>query len=113
MKKTLISLLIIVSLSATLSAAADLFKGPFKAEALAFYFVHEGGPLAIVLDVLPENPGRFPKVLACFYRADETLAGWNYRKMEPGKKVVFRQDYGADAPKGIFAGVQQLYRRRG
>ena len=113
MKRVLI-LLLALGMLGRLFAAAENFKGPFKTEALAFYFVHEGGPLAIVLDVLPENPGRFPKVLACFYRADETLAGWNYRKMEPGKKVVFRQDYGADAPKGIYqvrvSGTDVLYR---
>ena len=113
MKKTLISLLIIVSLSATLSAAADLFKGPFKAEALAFYFVHNGGPLELSLNVKAEKNARFPKVLACFYRADETLVTWKYRKLKADETIAFHYDYGKNAPKGVYqvrvSGMECVY----
>ena len=102
MKKKLFLFLIAVSLLANLSAASDLFKGPFKAEALAFYFVHKGGPLKIELKADAEKNARFPKVLACFYRADEALASWKYRKLKTDGGISFQYDYGKNAPKGIY-----------
>jgi hypothetical protein len=38
-----------------LSADAVNLKGPFKAEALAFYFVHNGCPLVIELNLTGQN----------------------------------------------------------
>ena len=102
MKKGLLLCLIAIGLFANLSAAPDLFRGPFQAEALAFYFVHKGGPLEISLKIGAKKNARFPKVLACFHRADETLADWNYRKLKAEETISLRHDYGKNAPKGIY-----------
>lgn len=114
MRKRVILLLLAAGIWMGMAAAAENFKGPFRAESLAFYFVHKGGALEIVLEAQAQKTGASPRVLACFYRADESLAGWNFRTLEAGQKSVLRYDYGSNAPKGIYqvrvSGTDLLYR---
>ena len=102
MRKRVILLLLAAGIWMGMAAAAENFKGLFRAESLAFYFVHKGGALEIVLEAQAQKTGASPRVLACFYRADESLAGWNFRTLEAGQKSVLRYDYGSNAPKGIY-----------
>ena len=42
-------------LNISICAEGKVFKGPFRAEAMAFYIVHKGGPLKITVDVFADK----------------------------------------------------------
>ena len=75
-------------------------KGPFKAEALAFFIVHNGGPLEVELSATAEgkNPG---KIVSRFFNADEQLVKWDQADVASGGKQRFSHNYG-NAPAGIY-----------
>ncbi|MDH7571616.1 MAG: hypothetical protein QHJ73_18720, partial [Armatimonadota bacterium] len=90
--------------------AAPRLEGPFRADSLAFFIVHHGGPLLVELHVnrptreLKDQGGvRFPHaVFWQLYDADERLAARDYHRFtgeETGK--VFRVQL-PDAPAGVY-----------
>lgn len=89
----------VVAILAVISLCADAaLKGPYIAQGLAFYFVHDGGPLKIgaVLDSNKKDGAAVVKVLD----ADEKEVFWDYVKFN-GKKNVMH-DFGKNAPAGIY-----------
>ena len=101
---------VILMLSALCVSGAN-FTPPFRAEdAMAFYFVHEGGPLQLFLKVTTDgenqnNPGYLRKdgaFVGRIFDADEKLSEWDYRKIKAGEVTVLSHDFGKDAPPGIY-----------
>lgn len=78
------------------------FTGPFRAEALAFFFIHDGGPLKIGVDATPDENKEAGKILCRFYDAAERLVHGDYQKLPPNQTKHIEYDYGADAPAGIY-----------
>ena len=81
--------------AARLSAAP--FQGPFRAEALAFYFVHDGGPLQLQAKIIGDQAAAVVR----FFDEQENLRLWQYCRPQPGGHVL-SCDFGADAPAGIY-----------
>lgn len=95
---------------ASVSAQGKIFKGPFRAEALAFYIVHEGGPISVEVEV--EHPALFSSLfgiqlpaisLVRFFDPEEKLLGWEYQhfvRLDSTKHTFdFRE---TNAPAGIY-----------
>ncbi|MCF7839070.1 MAG: hypothetical protein K9N49_10625 [Candidatus Marinimicrobia bacterium] len=93
----------------------DNIEGPFMAEALAFYFVHPGGPLSLTLEAeVPDGPaGRRaggsgtgtledPKILYRFFDHQENMVQWVYKRLEPNSVTRWHHDFGAEAPAGVY-----------
>lgn len=86
------------------------FKGPFQADALAFYFVHDGGPLKLSLQVEVagynhRNPQYLQKdgaFVGRIFDVDEKLKVWEYRKIKQGTQETITYDFGKNAPAGIY-----------
>lgn len=86
------------------------FTPPFHAEAMAFYFVHDGGPLKLELKVKATGSRRnnplYLRTDGAFvgriFDADEKLAEWDYRKLKSGSESVLSHDFGKNAPAGIY-----------
>ncbi len=99
MLKQVVLLLAVIGLLQ--SAAAKNLPGAFKAEAMAFYVVHKGGPLKIAVGVTASKdaPG---KIVCRFFDANEKLVKWDYGKIKPGESVSYYNNFGPDAPKGIY-----------
>ena len=101
-------LILLVWGSLTLSAAN--FKGPFQADALAFYFVHDGGPLKLSLQVEvagynhrnPQYLQRDGAFVGRIFDVDEKLKVWEYRKVKRGTLETVSYDFGQNAPAGIY-----------
>ncbi len=93
--KFLLSAMILCSLH--LLSAANL-PGPFKAEALAFYFVHNGGPLKLEAALAPVKDSG--AVLTRIFDAEEQLVSFDYRKFS--SPFTLNHDFGTNAPKGIY-----------
>jgi hypothetical protein len=75
-------------------------KGPFRAEALGFFIVHEGGGLTVELAVkaIKNKPGQ---IVCRFFDADEKQVKWEYNKVAAGKGVTYRHEYGK-VPAGVY-----------
>jgi hypothetical protein len=91
--KILLALLCAV---AGINLDAANFKGPFKAEALAFYFVHDGGALALEVELSGKDGAAVTRIMD----AEEKEVLWDYSKIDGAKRL--RHDFGANAPKGIY-----------
>ncbi len=93
--KFLLSILILCSLQ--ILHASNL-PGPFKAEALAFYFVHDGGLLKLEALLAPVKDSG--AVLTRIFDAEERLVSFDYRKFS--SPFTLAHDFGTNAPKGIY-----------
>ncbi len=83
--------------AASVLCAEGALKGPYQAQALAFYFVHDGGPLKLGAKLnSPKNGAAVVKILD----AEEHEVFWDYVKFN-GDKVV-SHDFGKNAPAGIY-----------
>jgi hypothetical protein len=100
MLKTVVLLIAVVG-SLQVSGAKNL-PGTFRAPALAFYFVHKGGPLKLNFSavVVPEQTRG--QVLCRFFDANEKLVKWRYAKLKRGNKFHHSYNYGRNAPKGVY-----------
>ncbi len=86
------------------------FTPPFHAEAMAFYFVHDGGPLKLELKVKATGTSRNNPLylrkngafVGRIFDVNEKLAEWDYRKLKSGSESVLSHDFGQDAPAGIY-----------
>ena len=94
--KKLKFLLIALAMLIGFCAEAAL-KGPYRAQGLAFYFVHNGGPLKIGANL---NSAKNGAVVVKILNADEKEVYWDYVKFT-GKKTV-AHDFGKNAPAGIY-----------
>lgn len=102
-------LMILLMLCVWCVCGANL-KPPFRAEAMAFYFVHDGGPLKLELKVATDvgnkhNPSYLRKdgaFVGRIFDADEKLVEWDYRKVKAGTETVLSHDFGKNAPAGIY-----------
>ena len=71
--------------------------GPYKAQGLAFYFVHDGGPLKIGAKLnSPKKGAAVVKILD----AEEKEVFFDYVKFNGTKKLS--HDFGKNAPAGIY-----------
>ena len=103
-------ILIFILISGFVCASGAAFTPPFRAEAMAFYFVHDGGPLQLCLKVRPDSGNRnnpmYLRKDAAFvgriFNADEKLVEWDYRKIKAGSETLLRHDFGDNAPPGIY-----------
>ena len=103
-------ILIFILISGFVCASGATFTPPFRAEAMAFYFVHDGGPLQLCLKVRPDSGNRnnpmYLRKDAAFvgriFNADEKLVEWDYRKIKAGSETLLRHDFGDNAPPGIY-----------
>ena len=77
--------------------AEAALKGPYRAQGLAFYFVHNGGPLKVGVNL---NSAKNGAVVVKIQNADEKEVYWDYIKFT-GKKTV-THDFGKNAPAGIY-----------
>lgn len=96
-----ISILCLLCLVVNSVAATDNFRGPFKAEAIAFYFIHDGGPLKIRVNFSSDRR-KAGKAVSRFFNAEEELVKWDYLKIPAGKTKEVTYDFGKSAPKGIY-----------
>ena len=94
-------LLVLSIFFAGLSSYAKNLSGPFKAEGLAFYFVHDGGPLKCSLKIDASN-NEDAKVFCRFLNSDEFSEDKILLHVPAGKTDTVSFDYGPDAPKGIY-----------
>ena len=102
-------LMILLMLCVWCVCGANL-KPPFRAEAMAFYFVHDGGPLKLELKVATDvgnkhNPSYLRKdgaFVGRIFDADEKLVEWDYRKVKAGTETALSHDFGKNAPAGIY-----------
>ena len=109
-RSVLVKILFLFLLSVFLRIGAADFTPPFQAEAMAFYFVHDGGPLKLELKVKAagisrNNPLYLRKdgaFVGRIFDADEKLAEWDYRKLKSGSESVLSHDFGQEAPAGIY-----------
>ncbi|MDD4097401.1 MAG: hypothetical protein PHC30_01395 [Lentisphaeria bacterium] len=90
------SLLLTLTLLGTARLQAA-FPGPFRAEALAFYFAHDGGPLQLQATIIGDQAAAVVRV----FDAQEGLRLWQYCRPQPGGHTL-NCDFGADAPAGIY-----------
>ena len=77
--------------------AEAALKGPYRAQGLAFYFVHNGGSLKVGVNL---NSAKNGAVVVKIQNADEKEVFWDYIKFT-GKKTV-THDFGKNAPAGIY-----------
>ena len=85
------------------SAPPKNIEGPFRATALAFYVVHEGGPLRITLPAHNREDSPAGRILCRFFDAGENLVKWKFHRFETGKpRVEFGTEFGEDTPAGIY-----------
>jgi hypothetical protein len=94
-------LIILCILATGLSSYAKNLPGPFKAEGLAFYFVHDGGPLKCSLKI-DASKNKDAKVFCRFLNADEFSVDKILLHIPAGKTDTASFDYGPNAPKGIY-----------
>ena len=105
--KRILSMLLMLCIGC--ACGANL-KPPFRAEAMAFYFVHDGGPLKLELKVAADGENRHGPLylrkdgafVGRIFDADEKLAEWDYRKIKAGTETVLSHDFGKNAPAGIY-----------
>ena len=84
------------------SAAAKNLPGAFEAPALAFYFVHKGGPLKLDFSARVSQKQNAGQVLCRFFDADEKLVKWQYTKISKDSTWKQSHNYGKNAPKGVY-----------
>ena len=102
MKRLKFFIAVILAVAAFCAGAAP--KGPYKAQGVAFYFVHNGGPLKIGANL------NFTKTIASALKegaavvkildAEENEVFWDYVKFTGTKSLSY--DFGKNAPKGIY-----------
>ena len=103
-------ILIFILMSGFVCVSGANFTPPFRAEAMAFYFVHDGGPLQLCLKVKPDSGNRNNPMylrkdgafVGRIFNADEKLVEWDYRKIKAGSETLLRHDFGDNAPPGIY-----------
>ena len=100
MLKTVVLLIAVVG-SLQLSAAKNL-PGSFRAPALAFYFVHKGGPLKLDFSAVVIPKQTKGQVLCRFFDANEKLVKWKYSQLTKGTTYKQSFNYGRNAPKGVY-----------
>ncbi len=91
------SLLLALCLCSVARLGAAPFQGPFRSEALAFYFVHDGGPLQLQAAIIGDQAAAVVR----FFDAQENLRLWQYCRPQSGGHAL-SCDFGADAPAGIY-----------
>ena len=92
-----VKFLIVVLFAAAAFCMDAAPRGPYKAQGLAFYFVHNGGPLKIGANL---NSAKDGAALVKILDAEENEVFFDYVKFK-GKKTV-SHDFGKSAPKGIY-----------
>ena len=102
MKRLKFFIAVILAVAAFCAGAAP--KGPYKAQGVAFYFVHNGGPLKIGANLnFTKNPVAGIKEGAAVVKildAEENEVFWDYVKFTGPKSLSY--DFGKNAPKGIY-----------
>jgi hypothetical protein len=84
-----------------MSLGAGNLPGPFQAEGLAFYLVHDGGPLKCSLKIDTRN-AKDAKVFCRFLDAEELSVDKILLHIPAGESKTASFDYGPNAPKGIY-----------
>lgn len=97
LKNLIRSLLLALCLGGVARLVAAPFQGPFRSEALAFYFVHDGGPLQLQAAIIGDQAAAVVR----FFDAQENLRLWQYCRPQSGGHAL-SCDFGADAPAGIY-----------
>jgi hypothetical protein len=101
MKRIFVSLtLAVLTGMMCISAYGANLKGPFKAEALAFFIVHGGGKLEVELTATAEGK-KAGKIVCRFFDAEEQMVKWDQADIAAGGKQTFNHNYG-NTPAGIY-----------
>jgi hypothetical protein len=85
------------------SAPPKNIEGPFRATAMAFYVVHDGGPLSVTLRAHNRNDSPGARLLCRFFNAGEKLVEWKFHRFEAGTpRAEYLAEFGEEAPAGVY-----------